>query len=298
MTRLLFLLRPTVVGLAGAALAACAVDRSGTFEADRFSADPNILCAGETTTLSWELGNIDSSPRFCSEPDGGYETRIACSASADCPEGGRCVDGLCLAPGVDPREVNFGSGCTENSSVTVFAAPPRPVSRPVEGDTRPVGSAPMTVERSVTLTMVNGRTPPASRLAVSAEVEVVPEDPATIRTVVFPTPRCNGSALATALDLETLQPVPILGSEKAQIVRVVNRSGYEVSVSADSPMRGPVTIPAGRETLDLNGPARGVWSLAGIAGSRSPRPSECLVAGESEIFPPVLDLFIACTEPD
>jgi hypothetical protein len=278
--------------------AGCSLDRSGLgpAETDDFAVEPNLVCQGETVRLSWSLVRIPAAPENCASPNGGYDSRLSCTASSDCPDGGGCIDGLCVRPGISPREVDFGSGCRVDTGMTVFATPARPVARPVEADPRIAGSETVEVTQDTTYTAIASVASGGIRPPIERRVEVVEEEITTPKTVIFPEPRCQGGFVPSTVDIERLRPDPIVGSERVEIVRVVNRSGFAVTVTASDPDRGPVELGAGEVTEALNGPARGFWSATPLF-TPSPLPTDCFLSGSELPPPPVLDLELQCVRP-
>lgn len=281
-------------------VSACTLDRSGTGPAPfDFIAEPNLICAGDDVSLAWDIAGLNRDRAFCSAPDGGYASRTSCSADSECASGGRCYDGLCVRPGVDLRDVDFGDGCVEPTTITITASPGRG-GIPVSAAPRDSGS--VTVNPLVD-TAYSGivTTPRGTRPARTRNVAIVPAEfsgPPLERTVSFGSPACNAPGTPLTVDFEKIVPDPVIGSSRVSIRSVQNSSGYPVTVLTNDPVRGPVALEAGEATMALNGVTGRIWSVAPIIdpgdGPAVPGANDCSVAGTTQLPPAVLTLSLTC----
>lgn len=280
------------------------LDRSGTApERPSFYARPNLICSGDDVSLAWDIAPpLDRAREFCEAPDGGYSSRIACSFDPDCPEAGRCLDGLCVRPGVDIAEVDFGAGCYGPTTISVLAAPGRD-GIPVSADTRQRGSTVVNpiVDTVYTALITTSR---GTRRAQERTVTVLasePDTPPLERVVVFGSPSCDRRSATLTLDFERVEPNPIIGSPHVSIVSVENASAYPVTILTNEPNRGPVLLDVGESTASLNGPTGRIWSVAlsGDPGSdpSGPDPTGCSTSGGAVVSPAILTLSLVCS-PD
>ncbi len=290
-------------------LSSCFINRtgSGTPLTIELSAIPNYICSGDDVVLSWNVSGVSRSASFCSNPDGGISPRTNCSDDGDCPVGARCVDGLCVLSSLssaDLSEVDFGSGCLETTSVTITAIPGRG-GVTVSADPRISGSVTVNPLTSTTYSaIVTALTRMPSDPSIKS-VTVVPVEGEGLpfeKPINFGSPLCSDPLLPLSINLEELEPEPIIGSEHVQIISVRNDSPYDVMVETRTPSRGPVFIGSGmvEPTGALNGVTGRDWILSPILDEDSiPSDEDCergTTSGGSEVVipPAVLTISLVC----
>jgi hypothetical protein len=124
------------------------------------------------------------------------------------------------------------------------------------------------------------------------------------QSIHFGSPLCRDPLLPLSINLEELEPEPIIGSEHVQIILVQNDSPYDVIVETRNPTRGPVLIESGLAELSgaLNGVTGRHWFLTPILDSDSiPSDEDCEGGGASGggsvvvVIPPaVLTVTLVC----
>lgn len=286
--------------IAALALGACTLDRSGTgLSEDAFKAEPNYICAGETVTLSWDRTDLPRNRENCAMPDGGFDPRRTCSASSECGADGECLDGLCIRDGVDRAEVDFGAGCFPDTFTTVNGAPPVTITPPIASDRAVRGRREVEITETTDFTATLFSNPPRSLRAVGQLVTVVDTERSTPIILEYPL-TCSSAGQTLVVNLARLPGNPVRASDRVQVIRTTNLSGFPITVGADDPVRGPANLPTGAATGGLNGPARGNWTASGMPGSGAPFPipgGDCVTEGGT-ILPPIrVRLDLACVDP-
>ncbi len=287
-------------------LSSCFLNRTGSGSPPtiELSAVPNYICSGDDVVLSWNVSGVSRSPSFCSDPNGGLPSRISCSSGSDCPEGAVCFDGLCILPSADRSEVDFGAGCFNSTSVTITATPSRG-GIPVSGDPRISGSVtvnPLVDTTYSAIAIVPLLLPSDPSIKSVTVVPVEGEGLPFEKPINFGSPLCRDPLLPLSINLEELEPEPIIGSEHVQIISVRNDSPYDVMVETRTPSRGPVFIGSGmvEPTGALNGVTGRDWILSPILDEDSiPSDEDCergtTSGGSDVVIPPaVLIISLVC----
>jgi len=251
------------------------------------SAEPNYICSGDAVNVVWNL-NLPRHQDFCEFPTGGYSESRSCATNSDCPEGGRCSDGMCCAAPVPLQEC--GVSCVPDSTSTVTFDPAGPTQ------TNPHGSGRISFSpaRTTAVTLTGQWGPPTtSKGPETTRVVVVDEPPLENLVMGFPF-ACMGSGFGWSnFDLSAAE---ILPSPLVRIASVRNTSGRQIRLSDG--VHPPVTLDAGGPpTTAFNGLLAGTtWSaaLTSLSTIGLPMP-RCTPLDQSDPYPDLsIEITLAC----
>jgi hypothetical protein len=259
-------------------LAGCTPIRPIYFStAAEISVEPNYVCSGDPVDVFWDL-NPPRHRDFCDYPAGGYPSAISCASNSDCPDGGRCSDGLCCASPIPLREC--GPACPPDTESTVTFDPRGPTQ------TNPHASGRITFSpaQSTAITLDGEWGPPTTPKGPESTRVVVVDEPPLEDLVMGFSFACTGSGFGwSSFDLA---PANVLPSAQVVITSVRNSSGRQIRLSDG--VHPPVTLDAGSPpTNAFNGPLTGTtWSASltslGTVGLPMPR---CTPVDESDPYP-------------
>jgi len=276
----------------------CALNTSAIAPPARpeFEVRPNLICAGETVHIRWDLRDADQRLENCARPHGGYDSRQVCISSADCPTDGSCIDGICVRSGINPSEVGGASGCLPHSALTVSANPPASPDPIVNEDTAKLGEQTTVVDTTTTFTADYAQVGPLYRTAISETVYVTPPEPSRPHILVFPFEGCSGAAYSWSP--ANLSAINVFPSDQIEIVNIVNSSHQRIMLSRNDPDVPDVPLEVGASTTAFNGVAKGVWMARPDPAPIMP-PGGCgELSGATEPAPLAIIVELACASID
>lgn len=273
---------------------ACAVDTTGLLEPEnyQFTATPNAICPGESSTLDWEVFNVPTSREYCDTP---VSSGRLCTITEECDIDQNCIDGQCLAPGDDPLEIDFGEGCPLDGQVTIndLSSTTGAVETDIVVSDRQKGrNAVSPAETTVYAALfdVDGE-----RVSTQfATVSVFGLDDQTER-IGLGTLGCRsaGSTLTRTLGSSVAGFDP---SSSVELRRVTNVSTVTVVVTSSLATVPPVYLAPGESNFDFNGEVPRTWTVR-IDPRELPPPTSCAVdTGGFEPVELALELAVGCPQ--
>ncbi|MES2820236.1 MAG: hypothetical protein V4812_14760 [Pseudomonadota bacterium] len=246
-------------------LGACSLDRTGLAAASgTFAVTPTLACPGDTVTLTWDLRSAAPQPGFCRFSNGFTPSLQRCASSAECSEGGQCIDGSCnrcaLIGGERTRvmecAVPSSGGCPPNMNarIELEPEPEPPLERASDIWDQPRGERQFVVQAPTAVAFFSevidiegqraGLARSLERFDARGQVELV--DPDLTRTPANGY-ECRGMPSWSGVLLEELFAVP---SPTLRLLNVRNPNPFAVVVNGLS--ERPFTLgPREARALDL-----------------------------------------------